>query len=133
MKKNTYESTEVTYDGGVEYGSDIHAVAIRSNKIVWDMIKILDKNMLFGFHFKTELAKYRTIIVMTHLDEDMIDKAKHLLTDFNNIPDVLFLAKVKKKKSSNRALKIALGFSILALILFGLFEVFFFNSYITFL
>lgn len=131
MKKNTYESTEVTYDGGVGYGSDIHAVTIRTNKIVWDMIKILDKHQLFGFHFKTELAKHKTIIVMTHPDQDMIDRAKHLLVDFNDISDVLFLAKVKKKKSNKRVLKIALGFSILGLILFGLFEVglYFYKNY----
>jgi len=131
LKKNTYESTDVTYDGGVEYGSDIHAVAIRTNHIVWDMIKILDKNELFGFHFQTKMAKHKTIIIMTHSDQDMIDRAKKLLFDFNDISGVLFLIKVKKEERSRKALKIVLALSILALILFTLFEIglYFYKNY----
>jgi len=131
VKKNSYEATDVTNDGGVEYGSDIHGVSIRTNHIVWDMIKILDKNELFGFHFQTKIASHKTIIIMTHPDQDMIERAKKLLIDFNDISGVLFLAKVKKKKGNKKALKIVLGFTILAIILFGLFEIglYFYKNY----
>jgi len=131
LKKNTYEATEVNNGGGVEYGSDIHGVTIRTNHIVWDMIKVLDKNLLFGFHFQTKISTHKTIIIMTHPDQDMIDKAKHLLVDFNDILGVLFFAKVKKIKRDKRELKIALGFTILALILFGIFEIglYFYKNY----
>jgi len=131
VEKNTYVATDITNGGGVEYGSDIHGVTIRTNHIVWDMIKILDKNSLFGFHFQTKIASHKTIIIMTHPDQDMLERAKKLLFDFYDISGVLFLAKVKKKKKSKKALKIVLGFSILALVLFGLFEIglYFYKNY----
>jgi len=131
VEKNSYEATDVTNGGGVEYGSDIHGVALRTNHIVWDMIKILDRNLLFGFHFQTKIAKHKIIIIMMHSDSDMIERAKKLLVDFNDISDVLFLAKVKKRKTNKKALKVVLGFTILILILSVLFGIgwYFYKNY----
>jgi len=121
--KNSYENTDVTFHGGVEYGSDIHGVSIRTNQIVWDMIKILDKNMMFGFHFSAKISTHKTVIVMTHTDINMLNKAKHLLTDFNNIPNIIILSKVKQEEKRDRLFKILLIIFILAIVLFGLFEI----------
>lgn len=122
MKKNSYESTDVTYHGGVEYGSDIHNVTIRTNQIVWDMIKILDRNELFGFHFQTKISTHKTIIIMRHKDQEMLDRAKNILVDFKYIPDVLFLSKLKKQKESKKILKIIFGIALLSIAIFGLYE-----------
>jgi len=122
VKKNTYESADVTYHGGEEFGSDIHNVAIRTNHIVWDMIKILDKNMLFGFHFQTKLSTHKIIIVMIHEDHEMLEKAKKLLHDFHDLPNVLFLPKLKKKKNNIKILKILTALILLGLFLFGIYQ-----------
>jgi len=120
--KNTYENTDVTYNGGVEYGSDIHGVSIRTNQIIWDMIKILDRNLLFGFHFRAKISTHKTIIIMTHKEQNMLDKAKKLLVDFQDIPKVMFLAKIKEEKKKHRLFKIFVLILLLSILLFGLFE-----------
>jgi len=120
--KNTYENTDVTYNGGVEYGSDIHGVSIRTNQIIWDMIKILDRNLLFGFHFRAKISTHKTIIIMTHKEQTMIDKAKKLLVDFQDIPNIMFLAKIKEEKKKHRLFKAFILILLLSIILFGLFE-----------
>ena len=129
-RKNTYENTDVTDGGGVEYGSDIHGVAIRTNQLIWDMIKILDRNELFGFHFKARIAKHKTVIIMTHAEKEMIDKAKHLLRDFSDIPDIVLKGKIKREKGDRRLLKISILIAIISIIGFILFEIglYFYNN-----
>ncbi len=122
-RKNSYENTDVTHDGGLEYGSDIHGVAIRTNQIIWDMIKILDRNELFGFHFKAKIATHKTVIIMTHEEQEMIDKAKRLLRDFSDIPDIVLRGKIKKEKGDRRLLKISILIAIISIIGFILFEI----------
>ncbi len=122
MKKNSYESTDVTYHGGLEYGSDIHSVTIRTNYIVWDMIKVLDKNQLFGFHFQTKISTHKIIIIMSHEKEEMLDKARKLLVDFNDIPNVLFLSKLKKNKKGKKLFKIFMFIVFLSVFLLGLYS-----------
>ncbi len=118
--KNTYENTDVTYNGGIEYGSDIHGVSIRTNQIIWDMIKILDRNNLFGFHFRAKISTHKTIIIMTHEEQSMLDKAKRFLIDFNDIPNIMFLAKIKKEKKNHKLFKIFMLILLISIILFGL-------------
>lgn len=122
-RKNSYENTDVTDGGGVEYGSDIHGVAIRTNQIIWDMIKILDKNELFGFHFKAKIAKHKTVIIMTHEEQEMIDRAKRLLRDFSDIPDIVLRGKIKKEKKDSKLIKLVALMAIISLIGFILFEI----------
>jgi tetratricopeptide (TPR) repeat protein len=119
--KNSYENTDVAYKGGLEYGSDIHGVSIRTNQIIWDMIKVLDRNMLFGFHFKAKISTHKTIIIMTHKEQEMLDKAKKLLRDFNN-SGIIILAKIKEEKRNRRLLKIATLIIALSALLYALFE-----------
>ena len=97
-RENTYDSTDVNKGGGKQYGSDIHGVTIQTNKIIWDMIKELDAKEYFGFYFTAKLSVKKTIIIMYHEDEEMLEKGKHLLHDFQSIPNILFLAKIKKAK-----------------------------------
>ena len=99
-QKNTYESTDVNKGGGKQYGSDIHGMTIETNKIIWDMIKELDAKEYFGFYFTAKLSIKKTVIIMYHEDEEMLEKGKHLLHDFQSIPNILFLAKIKKAKDS---------------------------------
>lgn len=97
-QENTYDSTDVNKGGGKQYGSDIHGVAIETNKIIWDMIKELNAKEYFGFYFTAKLSVKKTVIIMYHKDEEMLEKGKHLLYDFKSIPNILFLAKIKKEK-----------------------------------
>lgn len=99
-QENTYDSTDVNKGGGKQYGSDIHGVAIETNKIIWDMIKELNVKEYFGFYFTAKLSVKKTVIIMYHKDEEMLQKGKHLLHDFQSIPNILFLAKIKKGKGS---------------------------------
>ena len=99
-QENTYDSTDVNKGGGKQYGSDIHGVAIETNKIIWDMIKELNAKEYFGFYFMAKLSVKKTVIIMYHKDEEMLQKGKHLLHDFQSIPNILFLAKIKKGKGS---------------------------------
>ncbi len=122
-RKNSYENTDVTHDGGVEYGSDIHGVAIRTNQLIWDMIKILDRNEMFGFHFKAKIAKHKTIIIMTHEEEEMIDRAKQLLKDFSDIPDIVLRGKIKEEKGDKKLPKISILIAIISIIGFIIFEI----------
>jgi tetratricopeptide (TPR) repeat protein len=129
--KNTYESTDVTYDGGVEYGSDIHGITIKINHIIWDMIKILDKNNLFGFHFKSKISKHKTIIIMMHKDKLMLNKAKYLLHNFKDIPNIVLIPKLKKDKKNHKFLKFFIFILLVSLLIFGLgwLGVYFYNNY----
>ena len=102
--KNTYESTEVNFKGGLNYGSNIHAVSIEINHTVWEMIKVLDAKELFGFHFIAKIGTKKTILILLHKDEDMLKQAKKLLKHFYDKPNILFLTKIKKEKTNIVAL-----------------------------
>ncbi len=118
-QKNRYDSTEVNKGGGKQYGSDIHGITIETNKIIWDMIKELDSKEYFGFYFMAKLSVKKTVIIMYHEDEEMLEKGKHLLHDFQSIPNILFLAKIKKAKDS-KFIKIFLILTTLFAILMAL-------------
>lgn len=112
-KKNTYEPTDVNYGGGDEYGANIHGVCIQVNQYVWDMIKILNTNNLYGFHFEAKLGKSKTIVILRHENQELLDKAKHLLRDSHEYPNTVFLTRLKKKKSSKTVwIILALVFSL---------------------
>lgn len=102
-KKNTYESTDVIYHGGMKYGADIHGVTLKVNKIIWDMIKILDKEELFGFHFTAKIGVNKSIVMIRHDDEEMLEKAKRLLREFQEIQNLLILMKLNQEKGKSRA------------------------------
>ena len=100
-KKNTYDSTDVSYQGGMKYGSNIHQVAIKTNQIVWDMIKVLNKKGLFGFHFSSKLGTQKTIVNVFHNDKAMLSRAKRELQEFQSIDDLIIIYRVKQKKEKN--------------------------------
>jgi Tfp pilus assembly protein PilF len=94
--KNSYDDTSVMRQGGKEYGSDIHGVALRVNKHVWDMLKVLKKKKLFGFHFSARLGVKNTVVIMTHKDRDMLNLGQKALHEFQDIDGIIILSKVKK-------------------------------------
>ena len=116
-QKNYYEATDVNSGGGKQYGSDIHGVTIQTNQVIWDMIKVLDKNELYGFYFTAKIAIKKTIIIMYHEDEKMLERGKKLLKDFYDIPRFLFLAKIKKSKSRRKLKAWILAISLLSLLM----------------
>ena len=113
-KKNTYSSTDVSYQSGMKYGSDIHQVAIKTNQIVWDMIKILNKKGLFGFHFSSELGTRKTIVNVLHYDKAMLSHAKRELQEFQSIDDLIILYRIKQKKEKNHVRVVVVLMLILA-------------------
>ena len=116
-QKNYYEATDVNSGGGKQYGSDIHGVTIQTNQVIWDMIKVLDKNEQYGFYFTAKIAIKKTIIIMYHEDEKMLERGKKLLKDFYDIPKFLFLAKIKKSKSGRKLKAWILALSLLSLLM----------------
>jgi len=116
-KQNHYEATEVNRGGGKQYGSDIHGATIHTNQIIWDMIKILDKNELYGFYFTAKIAVKKTIVFMYHEDEEMLERGKKLLKDFHNIPKFLFLTKIRKAKSKKNIKAWIIALSMLSLLM----------------
>ena len=101
-KKNSYDDTSVMEQGGKEYGSDIHGVAVSVNKIVWDMLKVLKEKQLYGFHFSAKLGIKNTIIIMMHEDREMLNKGLKALHSFQTIKGIIILAKVFKSKGSKK-------------------------------
>jgi len=118
-KKNYYDSTEVNHEGGKKYGSDIHAIAIRTNHIIWDMIKALDSKELFGFYFTAKISVKKTIIIMHHEDKEMLNIGKETLRDFHDIENVLFLAKIKKPKPKKNIVLLLMALLVIPLLLVG--------------
>lgn len=113
-KKNTYEVTDLIPKGGKKYGSNIHGESIHINTIMWDMIKILNKNNLFGFHIISKISTNKTFIILYHRDKEKLEEGKKLLHNFKNIPDTIFLAKIKQRKNANK-LKRGIIFILLSL------------------
>jgi tetratricopeptide (TPR) repeat protein len=100
-QKNTYDDTSVVKQGGQDYGSDIHGVALRINRIIWDMLKILKREKLFGFHFSSKIGSKKTVVIMTHKDRDMLNLGQKKLHEFQDIDGMILLAKVATKSSKN--------------------------------
>ena len=107
-KINTYEPTDINYHGGMEYGANIHAVSVQVNQYVWDMIKILNSNNLYGFNFQAKIGIKKTIVIMRHEDKELLDTARKLLKDFHSDFDFVFFAKLKRKRT-DKTVWIVLG------------------------
>ena len=118
-KKNYYDSTEVNHEGGKKYGSDIHAIAIRTNHTIWDMIKVLDSKKLFGFYFTAKISVKKTIIIMHHEDKEVLSMGKEALKEFQDIENILFLAKIKKPKPKKNIVLLIVVLLFIPLILVG--------------
>ena len=116
-KENHYKATEVNSGAGKQYGSDIHGATIHTNQIIWDMIKVLDKNELYGFYFTAKIAVKKTVVFMYHEDEKMLERGKELLKDFHNIPKFLFLAKTRKPKGNKNIKAWIIALSMLSLLM----------------
>jgi tetratricopeptide (TPR) repeat protein len=97
-KINTYEPTDVNYHGGVKHGANIHAVSVQVNQYVWDMIKILNGNKLYGFDFQAKIGTKKTVIILRHEESEMLEKARKLLKEVQTDGDFLFLTKTKEAK-----------------------------------
>jgi len=97
---NTYEPTDVTYHGGMKHGANIHAVSMQVNQYVWDMIKILNKNDLYGFDFQAQIGIKRTVVILRHEDREMISEARKLLRGCHTESNFVFLAKIKEPEST---------------------------------
>ena len=126
-KINTYEPTDVNYHGGMEHGANIHAVSVQVNQYVWDMIKILNSNNLYGFDFQAKIGTKKTIVVMKHKDKELLDEARKLLKDshFYSEFNFVFLAKVEKEKNDKTVwivLGLLISFSLIGWLLFSLYE-----------
>lgn len=116
-QKNTYTLTDVTHNGAIKHVTNIHNTNIQMNQNIWEMIKILNKNELYGFNLEAKVGTNKTLITLRHEDEKLLDEAKELLRDFYKKSDFLFFTKVIEKKSS-KTMWIILAISIL-LILFA--------------
>ena len=101
-KKNTYENTELTMGEGSKNISGLHNMCIRTNQYVWDMMKILDKEEMFGFHFEAKVGEKKILVTLHHEDKEALKKAQRLLMNFEKSPDILFLIKVKEKKKMDK-------------------------------
>jgi len=115
--KNSYDSTDVNSGAGQQYGSDIHGVTIQTNRVIWDMIKILDREEMFGFYFTAKIAVKKTIVIMYHEDNMMLKRGKHLLREFKDIDNILFLAKIKKPKKSKNIKVWVFIFTLLSIVM----------------
>ena len=100
-KKNTYTATDINTNGGVQYGSNIHQVTLQMNQSVWDMMKVLKKENLFGFHIESKISKSKIVIILNHKDKESLEQAKKVLKDSFYDDNILFLTKVIEKKKSN--------------------------------
>ena len=107
--KNTYDDTSVARAGGQNHGSDIHGVALRINKIIWDMLKVLKREKLFGFHFSAKIGSKKTVVIMTHKDRDMLNRGQKRLHEFQDIDDMIILAKVDTKSKGTKEDSLVLG------------------------
>jgi len=101
-KKNSYESVDVTVDGGVNFGSDIHGEALRINRLIWDIVDFLDKKNLYGFHIKPVITKNKITIILFHTDKNLLKKGKNLLKNFIDLSDIILIARLKREDNRKR-------------------------------
>ena len=116
--KNTYENTDITDNGANEHMSSLHHKCIRTNKYVWDMIKVLDKEKMYGFHFETKVGKTKTLVILYHDEKVALNKAQKLLRNVEKNSDILFLTKLRKQKKKGR-LGLIIFISLLCLVMVG--------------
>ncbi len=125
MKRtNTYIPTDVTSESGKEDSANLHSKTIKMNQVIWDMIKILNKAELYGFHFEAKLGARKTFVTLNHEDEELIEKAKEHLKTIAHNENMVLLSNVKKKKSSKTVwiiLGIILTFATIFWILFSIY------------
>ena len=125
MKKtNTYIPTDVTVQNKKAYNANLHAKSLKINQLIWDMIKVLDKHELYGFHFEAKIGSRRTFVTLIHEDETLLKKAKEKLKLIAEDGDVILLSKVKKKKSNKTMwiiLSTILALSLIFLMLFNIY------------
>jgi tetratricopeptide (TPR) repeat protein len=115
-KKNTYEATDITDNGASEHMSSLHHKCIRTNKYVWDMMKVLDKEEMYGFHFETKVGKTKTLVILYHDEKVALNKAQKLLRNVEKNGDILFLTKLREQKKKSR-LGLVIFISILFLVM----------------
>jgi len=102
IKKNSYESVDLTKNGGVEYGSDIHGESLRINRLIWDMIDFLNKKGLYGYHIKPTIAKNRIVIVISHKEKKEVKRAITLLKHSLDLENTILIPKIKRVKKKKR-------------------------------
>ncbi len=101
MKKtNTYIPTEVTLETRKNYNANVHSKTLKMNQVIWNMIKILDKSELYGFHFEAKLGAKKTFVTLIHKDAELIKKAKERLKRIAEDENVVLFSKIKEQKSS---------------------------------
>lgn len=115
-KKNTYENSDITDNGASEHTSSLHHKCIRTNKYVWDMMKVLEQNEMYGFHFEAKVGKKKILVILYHEEKTALNKAQKVLRKVEKNNEVLFLTKLKAKKKERR-LGLAIFISLLVLVL----------------
>ena len=99
-KKNTYQSTDITASGANKHMSGIHNKCIRTNQYVWDMMKVLDRQEMYGFHFEAKVGVKKIMVILHHESQNQLDTAQKILKNVAKNADVLFLTKLKEKKTN---------------------------------
>lgn len=100
--KNTYDNTDITDSGAKKHMSGIHNRCVRTNQYIWDMMKVLDKEKMYGFHFQTKVGSQKIMVILHHEDKVALDKAQKILKNVAKNSDILFLIKLKEKKEYGR-------------------------------
>ena len=120
MKKtNTYIPTDVIAQNKKTYNANLHAKSLKINQIIWDMIKILNKFELYGFHFEAKIGSTRTFVTLMHEDEALLEEAKKRLKFIAEDEGVRLLSKVKERKSS-KIIWIILGIILAITVIFSM-------------
>ena len=101
-KQNTYNHADITDNGVNKHLSGLHNSTVRVNQYVWDIMKILEKEEMFGFHFETKVGGKKILVTLHHEDKDRLKAAQKLLISVEKRPDVLFLTKVKEKQAMDK-------------------------------
>jgi len=100
--KNTYENTDLTDNGAKKHISGLHHKCISTNQYIWDMMKVLDQEEMYGFHFQAKVGATKIMVILHHESKEQLIKAQKILKNVEKSPDVLFLTKVKEKKRHGR-------------------------------
>ena len=100
-KKNTYVATKVLYGSGEKYNSNIHHTTLKVNQYVWDMMKVLEKEELYGFKIESKIGAKKILVILNHTDADILKEAHGVLKNFHNNDEIVFLTKVSKEKENN--------------------------------
>jgi len=115
--KNTYKNAEITESAATSHLSALHNSTIRINQYVWDMMKMLEKEEMFGFHFEAKLGAKKVLIILHHEDKEALKKAQQLLSVFKRERDFLFLTKVTENSGIDKRWFIFYFFILLVIFL----------------